>query len=170
MQITPRLTSIRAPQADPGDLLIVHDDTGSYVALAVKEPRDGELLVLFLGPPSAEAPETPVLTGFPPRSIATSFAKEYAVRLPVEPAAWINTEPQTGNCLVLSGDKIYIRALYGYVGQRVYVYISMVEGILLEDSSGRFARPTDRCTYVVKWDIMTLETVPRLILSLGTSA
>lgn len=167
MEITPKLINTRPPQADPGDLFIVRDDTGSYVALAVKDPHDGDRFVLVLGPASPHVAKTSVLTGFPPSTIITSFGKEYSVRLPVEASAWLNLEPQAGHCLVLSADKLFIRALYQHFGQAINVYISLADGLLAVDASGHFTRPRDHCTYAVKWDILTIEREPRFILSVG---
>jgi hypothetical protein len=169
MEIAPKLVTARLPQADPGDLFIVRDDTGSYVALAVKEPHDGDQFVLILGPPSSKVPEVPILTNFPSGSSVVSFGKEYTLRLPCEAKAWLPTEPQTGHCLVLSTDKVYMRAMYRPFNQAVNVYVDVDDGQLVVNSSGHFAHPREHCTYTVEWDLLTVEKDPRLILAFRAS-
>jgi hypothetical protein len=73
MEISPNVKTTQLAQLDPGDLFIVHDDTGSYVALAVKDLHKGDQLVLVLGPASSKVSAVPVLTGFPSHTPVVSF-------------------------------------------------------------------------------------------------
>lgn len=141
MEISPRLRTARLPQADPGDLFIVRDDTGSYVAFAVKGPHEGDRLVLVLGPPSPEVPEVPVLTNFSSGTVVVSFGKEYTLRLPCDVKAWLPAEPRVGQCVVLSGDKLYVRARYRQFNQAIYTYAGVDDGLLVVNRSCQFAHP-----------------------------
>ncbi len=173
MVIAPKLRATRLPQADPGDLFIVHDDTGAYVALAVKGPRDADRLVLVLGPPSPKAPEVPLLTNFPSGTVAVSFVKEYTLRLPCDVKAWLPAEPPVGQCVVLSGNKLYMRGRYRQFNQGIYIYVGIDDGLLVVNSSGQFAHPSNAsndCAYAVECAFFTVEKDPRLILSLNGSS
>jgi hypothetical protein len=101
MEIIPAVKSMQLAQLEPGDLFIVHDDTGSYVALAVKYPNKSDPLQLVIGPATTEISESPILTVFPSHITVVSFAKEYILRLPCEPKAWLPVEPPSGPCVVI---------------------------------------------------------------------
>jgi hypothetical protein len=171
MVIAPKLRAARLPQADPGALFLVRDDTGSYVALAVKGPHEGDRLVLVLGPPSPEVPEVPVLTNFSLDTVVVSFGKEYTLRLPCDVKAWLPAGPRVGQCVVLSGDKVYVRGrYYRQFNQAIHVYVGIEDGLLVVNRSGEFAHPSGRsddCAYSVDCAFLTVEKDPRVILSLS---
>jgi hypothetical protein len=173
MEIAPKLRTARLPQTDPGDLFIVRDDTGSYVALVVKGPHDGDRLVLVLGPPSPEVPEVPFLTNFSSGTVVVSFGKEYTLRLSCDVTAWLPAEPKVGQCVVLSDDKVYVRGRYRQFNQAIYAYVGIDDGLLVVNRSGQFAHPSSRsddCAYAVECVFLTVEKDPRVILSLNGSS
>jgi hypothetical protein len=170
MEITPNLRAVRFDQVGPGDLFLVQDGTGSYVAIAVKDPRAGDMMMLLLGPASADALYVPVLTNLPSHTPVVSFSKNYQIRLPCETKAWFITEPQPQNCVVLSEDRLYIRPLYGWAGQSTRCYIDANDGSLLMDGSGQFARPRGECAYALEWSFWTTETEPREIFRTPTGS
>jgi hypothetical protein len=164
MEIIPNLRTAQLAQVNPGDLLIIPSDAGSYVAVAVKDPYKNERLVLLLGPASIRVPNVPILTEFPLHTPVISFSKDYALRLPCDVTKWFPSEPAGGQCIVVSGDSFYVRASYGWAGQTTKTYISLKDGLLLADTSGRFLQPRDKCAYAVEWALLTVETRPRIIL------
>jgi hypothetical protein len=141
---------MRLEQLEPGDLFIFHSDTGSSVALAVKDPSKGDQLVLVIGPASQALPEAPILTPLPSHTPVVSFAKEYILRLPCHTKAWLLVEPPAGACVVLSGDKFYMRARYGWGGRVALTYVSIQDGLLFVNAAGNFIRPRDDCAYTME--------------------
>ncbi len=169
MEIIPAVKSMQLAQLEPGDLFIIHDDTGSYVALAVKDPNQGGPLQLVIGPATKEVSEPPILTVFPSHITVVSFAKEYILRLPCDTKAWLPIEPPTGPCVILSGDKFYMRARYGGGGRVTPTYVSIKDGLLVANASGHFMRPRDDCAYAIQGSFLTAEKEPREIISFSPS-
>jgi len=166
MEIAPTVRSSWFAQLDPGDLFIVDDGTGSYVALAVKDPSATEKMALLLGPASPAVPKVPILTNLPQMRVV-SFGKDYKLRLPCDSRRWFAAEPpDESSCLVLAEDKPYLRALYGYAPQVTRCYIGVQDGVLLMDAShSRFARPSRDCAYTSDWAFLTSERDAREIIS-----
>jgi hypothetical protein len=172
MEFTPNARSSRFAQLDPGDLFIVRDDTGSYVALAVKDPNSvknpnaTDKMVLLLGPASPTVPHVPALTNLPQQTPVVSFGKDYKVRLPCNATAWLSTEPPVEDqCVVLADDKLCIRARFGNGVRLSRCYVSVEDGILLLDGAGRFAGPGVDCAYTLDWAFLTNERHAREIIS-----
>jgi len=182
MEMTPSVRSTRFAQLDPGDLFIGHYETGSYVALAVNDPHAftdpnaKEKMVLLLGPTSQTFPRVPVLTQLPGRGPVVSFAKDYKLRLPCEPGAWLTIEPPDEcPCLVLAPydkanggpveDKLCMRALFQTGIRGIPVYIGIKDGVLVTDANHNFDRPSGDCAYTSDWAFLTLESDPREIIS-----
>jgi hypothetical protein len=157
MKSTHNLKAMKAEQLDPGDLFLVDDGNGSYVALMVKD--DTGPLMLLLGPPSSEAVEFPTLTGCPANIVVASFSKNFSIHLPVEPKSWLSKEPKTGLCLVLSQDKLYIRTDRKLAGVIERVSIGIANGLIFRIDR-RLAHPED-CIYVNRWTILTADDPPR---------
>jgi hypothetical protein len=165
MEVKPNLKVVRFDQVAPGDLFIVHDGTGPHVAIAVKEKSTDTMLMLILSPASAVAVSVHILTGLPSHTLVVFFSKDYTIRLPCDARVWFNAEPQSQNCLVLSQDKLYIRAVSGPAGRATPCYIDINDGVLLMGGSGVFARPTGDCAYAVEWSFWTTESEPREIFT-----
>lgn len=165
MEIIPSVKCMQLAQLEPGDLFIVHDDTGSYVALEVRDPNKGDRLALVIGPASREISEPPILTAFPSHTPVVSFAKEYILRLPCDTKTWLPIEPRSGPCVVLSGDKFYMRARFGWGGQVALTYVSIQDGLLLANTSSQVTRPRDDCAYAIEGSFLTAEKEPREIIS-----
>jgi hypothetical protein len=169
MKITPTLRSCQFAKLDSGELFIVHHRTGSYLAIAVsdpkaaKDPNAKDKMVLLLGPASPDYPKVPVLTNFSQQTPVISFAKDYKLRLPCDTIGWLATEPDEGQCIVLAEDKVYLRAQFA--GTDKQVYIDLKAGLLLKDAYERSAYPSGDCAYTSGWTFLTTEGDAREILS-----
>jgi hypothetical protein len=168
MEISPKMKSSPFGKLDPGDLCIAHDDTGSYAALAVQDPQSGGNWALILGPASKDAPIVPVVTNFPHGLAVASFARQFTLCLPCTIEPWLDREPAPDKkCVVLTEDKIYVRAVFSFGpgGRRIYVCLN--DGRILVDGSGSFDHPAARspAVYATRWTLVTIEREPREILS-----
>jgi hypothetical protein len=168
MEIAPLLRSTRFEQLGPGDLFILHRTPGSYVALAVKDPKAAkdpnarDKMVLVFGPPSS-AVKAPILMSISQQTPVVSFGTAYELRLPCDTNRWLAAEPDEGHCLVLAEDKVYMRAQFAGTDKQIYVEVRA--GLLLTDSYARFAYPSGECAYTLTWAFLTAEKDAREILS-----
>jgi len=169
MEISLKVRATRFAQVEAGDLFLMRNDTGAYVALAVEGgPRQqDDLMMLLLGPPSDKTPEIPKLTYLSRDWSIVSLGKSYELRLPCDSEDWLSAEPQKLHPLVvLEEEKLYIRARFNFAGQSATVYVDINKGKLRLDGSGNFIRPDHHCAYVLKWSLWTVEQpAPQAILS-----
>jgi hypothetical protein len=172
MEVIPLLTSCQFAKLAPGDLFALHHGSGSYIALAVKDPRSlqdpnaDRKMALILGPSSSEAPRVPILISLSPQTRIVSFGKDYRLRLPCEPKAWLFVEPwEESHCLVLTADKPLMRANFAGQFDTAQCYVDIKEGLLITDPSGNFENPRGDCTYTLKWTFETTEEVAQEIIS-----
>lgn len=165
MQISPKLVTARFGDTKPGDLCVAsyfHDKL--FVSLVAEDRRDGDKLILLLGPTSEDVPEVPYICDYPSREVV-SIAKDYELRLPHDAKGWMFEEPPREQaCLVLAENKLYFRAFYGWAGQKTQCYIDAVDGQVLKNDGGRFMHPAGTCAYALAWSLWTTEKEPREIL------
>jgi hypothetical protein len=165
MEVTPLLTSCEFAKLDPGDLFALRRGSGSYLALAVKDPNVSDKLMLILGPASLDAPKVPILMKLSPQTRVVSFAKDYRLRLPCDPKDWLNVEPpEESNCLVLTAENLCVRAHFKGAYDTVECYVDVRTGLLVVDSNGNFADPRGDCAYASEWAFLTIEKEAREIL------
>jgi len=167
MVITPSLKSTQFSELKPGDLFFLHRTPGSHAALAVHDPKTNakDKMLILPGPRSSTAPKVPTLMGASQQTRVVSFAKDYKLRLPCDPSAWLFTEPPAEcACLVLAEDKLYIRARLDLGGSLIQCYIGVEDGVLLGKGSERFAQPSGDCTYTLDWAFLTTEEDARRVL------
>jgi hypothetical protein len=165
MQISPSLTLCEFAKLDPGDLCALRRGSGSYIALAVKEPNSPDKMVLILGPASSEAPKVPLLMRLSPQTRVVSFSKDYTLRLPCDTNAWLSIEPEESHCLVLTADRVCVRAHFKGAYDTVQCYVDVKAGMLITDNNGNFASPGGDRAYTLDWALLTTEIDAREILT-----
>jgi hypothetical protein len=165
--ITPAaVKSVQGAQLTPGELFTFRDGTTPYLGLVAKEPNGADKMMIVIGPHSPAVPMVPALHGLPDSLSVVSFGKDFGVRLPCTPDAWLPTEPAVDSpCVVLFGDSLYVRAVHAPAGGSQAIVYCSFGGEILADAGG-FARPDPHgCAYAVQWALLTTEAPARVILS-----
>jgi len=164
----------RLATLESGELFLFahHSSTGdtSCVGLVADyRDADPQKLFLLLGPQFPGHITGPhLITSIPATTI--SFGKNFAIRLPVDPDSWTETEPSHDcNCLLMTDGGVYFRANGNPIpGQGFTSCFVNADGGIVEVipslPPGRYARPPGTPAYAVKWEIVTTEPEPRTIL------
>jgi hypothetical protein len=158
----------RFGQLQPGELFFFAHQTGLCVALAVSDPaNDGDKLAVPLGPIFPAAISCPTLMELSGTTVI-SFAKNYLFRLPASADGWLVAEPPPERtCFLVTDDGIYLRANFAPRGSDFRpCYIDITSGVICADQSRRqYTRPRGIPAFAVRWEILTDEKEPRLIMS-----
>jgi hypothetical protein len=93
MQIEPGVTVARFEQLSPGRSLHLSPGRGIVCRHEVEDPtRDGDQLMLVMGPAFPAGLTWPSLVGAPAATVI-SFGKEYVLRLPSDVNGWAAGSP-----------------------------------------------------------------------------
>ena len=170
MQIDPRIKVARFAQLEPGDLFIYPHADGSCISMHVVDPtRDGDVVMLVLGPDFPRGMEGPGLLQAPTATVI-SFGKDYVLRLPSSAQVWKTALPASDiHCIAVTPEKVYIRANYDG-GQQPFqpCYIDMEAGRVHATEAGPFGRPSPppgAPAFALEWELVTIGSKPRAILS-----
>lgn len=168
MLIPAGLAVTRFAQLQQGDLFIVPDEDGGFVALKAADP-DGDMLMVPIGPRFPDGLPYPCLIGEPATTVI-SLGKQCALRLPTRPEGWrlVPPQPET-HCIAVTEEGAFVRASFvspehGYKP----CYIALDTGTTVTSGSGRmqpYIAPRGRMAFAVEWELVTQEAKPRRILS-----
>ena len=167
------MTPMRFAKLEPADLFLFFDESGAFFALLATDPtQNGER---YIAPFSAVLSQHrgPTLM-VPKNSTVISFGKEYSLRLPSDASGWRVERPSDDvPCILITDDgRRYLRVnpVPNYLGgiDQPACYVDMKSGVINAYGSGIFqqiVQPAGIIAFAVKWEILTTEKEPRLIIT-----
>lgn len=168
MEVLSKPKVVRFAQTQPGDLFMYAFGAGLFVAMTVTDPaNDGDRAIVVLGPELPQGMAHPSLVT-PSATTVVSFGKDYKLRLPCHAGGWMTKEPPDDvNCIVVTDEGgIFFRANFGGLEEFRACYIDMEKGEIKTDKSARsYIGPSRLCAFAVEWELLTVETEARPILS-----
>jgi hypothetical protein len=167
MLVSPKMKVERSAQLEAGELFLFDFDGEKFLGFMCDYRDPNQLkLILPLGPKFTGHVDRPRLLNI--NVTAISFEKEFAIRLPLSPLAWSETQPPNDQlCLFAVGTTVYFRA-DGASSGSIFAgcYIDVATGVvetIPTPPPGRYQRPSGTGVYTTSWEIVTTEPEPRLI-------
>ena len=170
VDMTPTLTATRFAQLQPGELFLCRHGAGATVALVACDPTDeNRKLILPLGPRLPAGMASPTLVDDPGTTVV-SFGRAFTVRLPTDPEAWQDQEPDAAvTPMVLTGNSLFLRCNCDTrVGVFRPCFVDLGDGRIVVQGVGRpgqFSAPPGIRAYALRWELVTTEPKPRMILA-----
>jgi hypothetical protein len=171
MQITPTLKEFkvtRLAQLAPGDLFFFRLSDKATVAMLVEDPAsDGEKAILVLGPGFPDGVTSPCVMARHDVTVI-SMAKNYLLQLPANANGWTDRAPPDGAAclLVTDASAVFVRALFA-TDSPGECYTDIASGKIHSTGTGGFQNyglPPGIRAFAIKWELLTTEAEPRLIL------
>src|SRR5690349_19313202 len=111
MLVAPALAVTRFAQLQPGDLFILPEEEGGFVALKAAAP-DGDMLLVPIGPNFPDGLPYPCLVAERAATVI-SLGKEYSLRLPTRPESWRLAPPgPETHCIAVTEEGAFVRASF----------------------------------------------------------